>query len=296
MSTPPGSDPSAISHVSDTAFLVAQFRANESARPDALFRDPLAARLAGGKGQALAAAWPTRRMSGWLLAVRTVVIDDLIRAALTAGTDMVVNLGAGLDARPYRLDLPGDLPWIEVDYPATVAYKDAALAGETPRCRLERVGLDLADGTARRALLAGLDARARRLLVLTEGVVPYLDLAQAGALADDLRALGHVGGWIVDYVSPETHRYRERAGVNRHMRESPFKFQPDDWHAFFAAHGWRQRDARYLAPEGERRGRPAPWPLWVRVVRRVLSPLAPATRRAATDRFAGYIVLEPAPT
>ncbi|HVR60855.1 MAG TPA: SAM-dependent methyltransferase [Polyangia bacterium] len=295
MPTTPAPDQRAIQHVSDTAFLVAQFRADESARPDALFRDPLAARLAGDKGKALAAAWPTGRMSGWLLAVRTVVIDELIRAALAGGTDMIVNLGAGLDARPYRLDLPRDLRWIEVDYPAVVAYKERALAGEAPRCHLERVGLDLGDGPGRRALLAGLDARAARMLVLTEGVVPYLDLAAAGALAADLRALAHVGGWIVDYISPESHQYRERAGINRHMRESPFKFKPDDWHGFFAAHGWRQREARFLPAEGDRLGRPVPWPFWVRIIKRVLGPLAPPARREGLDRFAGYIVLEPAP-
>ena len=36
-----------ISHVSDTAHWVAMYRAMESERPDALFRDPHARRLAG---------------------------------------------------------------------------------------------------------------------------------------------------------------------------------------------------------------------------------------------------------
>jgi O-methyltransferase involved in polyketide biosynthesis len=36
-----------IENVSDTAFWIAHYRAVESARPDALFRDPLAALLAG---------------------------------------------------------------------------------------------------------------------------------------------------------------------------------------------------------------------------------------------------------
>jgi len=41
-----------IAHVSDTAFWVASYRAAESARPDALFHDPLAARLADARGRA----------------------------------------------------------------------------------------------------------------------------------------------------------------------------------------------------------------------------------------------------
>ena len=39
-----------IQHVSDTAFMVAGFRAEETDRPDALFRDPLAAKLVGDHG------------------------------------------------------------------------------------------------------------------------------------------------------------------------------------------------------------------------------------------------------
>jgi hypothetical protein len=30
---------------------------------------------------------------------------------------------------------------------------------------------------------------------------------------------------------------------------------PDDWFAFFAAHGWRAREVRYLPEEGARLGR-----------------------------------------
>ena len=65
---------------------------------------------------------------------------------------MVVNLAAGLDARPYRMALPPNLDWIEVDLPDLVDYKERILAGETPACRLERVRLDLADVAARRKL------------------------------------------------------------------------------------------------------------------------------------------------
>ena len=48
-------------------------------------------------------------------------------------------------------------------------------------------------------MLAGVDARAKKMLVLTEGVVPYLTVAAVGALAGDLRSLDHVRWWIVDY-------------------------------------------------------------------------------------------------
>src|SRR5262249_23317383 len=47
-----------IRNVSDTARWAAHYRALETERRDALFRDPLAARLAGERGRAIAKAMP----------------------------------------------------------------------------------------------------------------------------------------------------------------------------------------------------------------------------------------------
>jgi methyltransferase (TIGR00027 family) len=283
-----------IQHVSDTAFMVAHHRAVESARSDALFVDPLAARLAGDRGRDIARSLTTSKMTGWTVAVRTRIIDEFIQQAVARGIDTIVNLGAGLDTRPYRLDLPKQLNWIEVDYPDVIAFKEERLAGESPRCRLRRVGLDLAQVPERRALLGQLDAAAGRAQILTEGVVPYLDLAAAAALADDLRALTHVESWIVDYVSPESHAYRRRTGVDRQMAQAPFKFEPADWFGFFAEHGWRSREVRYLPEVGAQLGRPAPLPFPIRFLMKVMRPLVPALRRGQLSKFAGYVVLEPA--
>src|SRR5690349_4736315 len=236
-----------INDVSDTAYWIAHHRATETARPDALFRDPLAGRLAGERGRAIAAAMPMPHMIAWSVAMRTCIVDEYIRAALARGTDLVVNLGAGLDTRPYRMGLPGHLRWVEADYARVIEHKEAALAGERPSCRLERVKIDLAGRPQRQAFLAGLDAQAKRMLVLTEGVVPYLTEEDAGALADDLRALDHAAGWIVDYFSPDAAKFRRRSGMTRMMQNAPFKFAPDDTFGFFSAHRWRVGEMRYLA-------------------------------------------------
>jgi methyltransferase (TIGR00027 family) len=285
----------AIRHVSDTAFLVAHCRAIESARADALFDDHLAARLAGEKGRAITASFPFAPMVRWNVAIRTVIIDDFISSSIARGVDTVLCLGAGLDTRPYRLDLPRDLTWIEVDYPDIVAFKNERLAGEAPRCHLERIGLDLADISVRRALFERVDARASRTLVLTEGVILYLEEPQVALLADDLRALVHVDGWIVDYISRESLDYRERAGVNRLMEQARFSFRPADWFGFFATHGWRVREIRYLPDEGTRLGRRPPLPRRIRLIMRLFGWLAPKERRSALAQFAGYAILEPAP-
>jgi O-methyltransferase involved in polyketide biosynthesis len=77
----------------------------------------------------------------------------------------ILNLGAGLDTRPYRMELPESLRWIEVDHPHVIELKEASLSGETPRCRLERVKLDLADVDARRTLLDEVAAQSKKILV-----------------------------------------------------------------------------------------------------------------------------------
>jgi O-methyltransferase involved in polyketide biosynthesis len=47
--------------------------------------------------------------------IRTVIIDDRIKLAIGEGVDTILNLGAGLDTRPYRMDLPKTLRWVEFD-------------------------------------------------------------------------------------------------------------------------------------------------------------------------------------
>lgn len=283
-----------IDHVSDTAFLISHYRAVESARPDALFHDEFADRLSGPKGRAIGQAM-NRKWTAWSIALRTVIIDELIREAVAAGTDTVVNLGAGLDARPYRLDLPKDLLWIEADYSHVIAYKKSILADDVPKCRLEHVSIDLSDDDARRQFISGLDTRSRKLLVVTEGVLPYLTNDQAGVLADDLRKLASAitVEWIIEYLSSKVYlRGRTATGGSR-MKNAPFKFRPKDWFAFFASHGWKAREIRFLGIEGVRLGRRAPLSRLGRLKLRIAILLTPKQRRAKLGRRLGYALLQP---
>ena len=103
-----------IRNISDTARWVAVYRARETERPDAVFRDPFARRLAGERGEQIANSMPLGGDTSWPMVARTYLIDELIREEIEGGADMVINLAAGLDSRPYRLKLPSSLQWIEV--------------------------------------------------------------------------------------------------------------------------------------------------------------------------------------
>ncbi len=282
-----------IENVSDTAFWVAHYRALETERADALFRDPLACLLAGDRGKEIARSMPNPMMSGWFIVIRTCIIDDYIRLAIAQGVDTVLNLGAGLDTRPYRMDLPGSLLWVEADYPRVIEFKETRLSGETPRCRLERVKIDLANLPERRQLFASIHAQAKKMLVLTEGVVPYLSVEDVASLADDLKALDRVRYWIVDYFSPELMKLRKRAGMVRKMQNAPWKFLPGDWFAFFREHGWHAKEIRYVAEEADRLQRPIQLPLLPRVIWKTRSFFSSKERRLAFRRLSGYVLLEP---
>src|SRR5215470_19659701 len=111
----PEDDP--LRDVSDTALWVAMYRALESERRDAHFRDPYARRLAGARGEAMLRALGARAPS-WPMVVRTCLFDEeLMRLVRDPGLGVVLNLAAGLDARPWRLPLPAPLTWVDVDLP-----------------------------------------------------------------------------------------------------------------------------------------------------------------------------------
>ena len=118
-----------IQNISDTARWVAVFRARETARADALFRDPFAERLAGSRGEQIASQMPWVNRHAWSMITRTHLIDEIVKKQIAQGADMVVNLAAGLDTRPYRMELPESLQWVEVDLPEILTHKEVMLAG-----------------------------------------------------------------------------------------------------------------------------------------------------------------------
>src|SRR6516162_632747 len=95
-----------VRDISDTALWAAVFRGRENDRPDALFRDPYAARLAGDRGGRIAQEMKFGTRHTWSWIARTYVADQIIGDEIAEGTDMVVNLAASLDTRPYRMSLP----------------------------------------------------------------------------------------------------------------------------------------------------------------------------------------------
>jgi len=268
--------------LADTALLTAAYRAIESARPGALCRDEHASRLAGDRGTALVAALPRGRDAAGAVAVRTHVFDRRIRVAVSAeGVDTVLNLGAGLDTRPWRLALPASLRWIDVDRPEVIAHRARVLAGAEPRCRREDVAIDLADAGARRALIQRAGRSAKRALVVTEGLLVHLDREDVGALADDLHAEPRIGRWLTDLASPRLVAELRRVwGEALSAGCGAFRFGPEEGAGFFRRHGFRVGEKRSLWDDLRRLGRDTPSGLRDRVDAGEAPPAVAAAVRA----------------
>ena len=281
---------SQIENISDTARWVAVYRAMETARPDAIFRDPFAARLAGEKGEAIVDNMKRGRAMAWAMIVRTAVFDETILDRVrNGGVDTVLNLAAGLDARAWRMPLPPTLRWIDVDLPEILEYKVQTLRGEKPACQYEAIKVDLTDAAKRRALFSQIGAQSSRVLVVTEGLVIYLTAEQVGALASDLHAAPSFQWWVLDIASPRLLvMMRKMWGKSVQAGNAPFQFAPADGTKFFERFGWREREFRSNMDEARRLGREMRM-MWLF---RLMSRLRSKHVREEFRRFAGSVLLE----
>jgi methyltransferase (TIGR00027 family) len=235
-----------IRDVSDTARWVSAYRAAETSRNDAL-----AAKFAGERGPAIAARGPRQMRSGWPIVTRTFLVDDLVSACVADGCDRVLNLAAGFDTRPYRMSLPGALEWIEADLAPIIDETERLLEHETPRCRLRRESVDLSDSQARDTFLNDALRGARRALVLTEGLVAYLDDEAVRGLSRAFLAQAPVRWWILDMNGPAI-REMIMDGMGSLLANAPMKFAPPEGITFFERVGWKTLEVRSIVREAAR--------------------------------------------
>ncbi|MFF2550833.1 class I SAM-dependent methyltransferase [Nocardia sp. NPDC058058] len=130
-----------------------------------------------------------------ILAARTVTIDDAVR---DRGNPQVVILGAGLDARAWRMQELAGAAVFEVDQPASQGEKRerlgerAVLAGA-----IHFVAVDFAVDSLGDALAAaGHDATVPTTWIW-EGVVPYLTPAQVAATTAVVGARSAAGSRLI---------------------------------------------------------------------------------------------------
>ena len=246
----------ATSKLTETAYLVALYRALETDRPDALFQDPLARRLAGGQGELISSFLNPQEADLTAVAIRTRVIDEwIIELVMAEVISVVLNLGAGLDTRPYRLPLPQSMFWIEVDFQEILADKEQNLRNEKPACTVVRVPCDLADGSKRKNLLKWVNALAQPTLVITEGLLGYLSENQVSLLASDLQEQPYLERWLFELASPaakqDWHQHYSHTLFDQYFAngDAALQFSPELGAEFFHQRGWAVAKKRSIWEE-----------------------------------------------
>jgi methyltransferase (TIGR00027 family) len=225
---------------------------------------------------------------GAMVIARTKLIDDLVLDCIRHGADLVLNLAAGLDTRPYRLALPETLRWVEVDLPGLIAEKEMLLLGERPVCRLSRECADLTDPKALAALLDRLGAQADRVVVIAEGLLMYLPVAAVEQLTRQMADRAAIRWWIVSLNSAgAVNMLRRSFGQDLGGLELPFA--PRDGVAFFEQRGWRVAEVIPLV-DAARRLRRGTW--WLRLFARFIpkgDPRNPPKRWGAVVQLVNSI-------
>jgi len=233
---------------------------------------------------------------GWAMSVRTVLLDEMLMRCIGNEVATVLNLAAGLDARPYRLDLPPSLRWLHVDMPEMIDYFREHTHAETPHCALELIAADLRDAEARKRLFAHA-ASFGPVVVISEGLLIYLSPGQVAELAHDLHAMAGAKWWLIDLATPRLLKYtRKRWRQILRAGHASFQFAPPEGTDFFLPHGWRETEfhSTWEASWKLQRTMSGAW-LW-----KLLSRLQSPTQRQATLQMSGCVMLEnvvdPSPT
>jgi O-methyltransferase involved in polyketide biosynthesis len=131
---------------------------------------------------------------GLAAVVRAKVFDDWARSFLSGHHEAVVlNLGCGLDARVYRIEPPATVDWYDLDYPPVVELRRRFLP---PREHYTLIGSDVTDLTWLERV-----PRGRPVLVIAEGLVPYLTEVAARLLLTSVVDAFPSGEILLDTVS-----------------------------------------------------------------------------------------------
>jgi methyltransferase (TIGR00027 family) len=235
------------------------------------FDDPFAIHLLPDEGRAavqrvLARSLPRSRREGWLdlvaraceklMGPRTVEIDDALRAMVSA--HQLVLVGAGLDARAYRMPELAESVVFEVDHPATQAWKRERVRGLSPKAReLRHVAVDFSrDSLGEELERAGHDA-SKPTAWIVEGVISYLTRDEIDDSIDVFSARSSPGSRLVaTYNEPDVVRRAFSVVTARSGEPQRSAFEPAAMHRLLEARGFVVKSDRNGLERARRIGSP----------------------------------------
>ena len=165
-----------------TSRYMAAIRAIEHKRPDRLFSDPLAERLAGAEiiAEIAPRAQEYEDRGRPVVVVRTRFFDDFLRSSASSVRQVVI-LGAGMDTRAFRLPWPPDTYLYELDRPEVMQLKESLLDSTSASCHRQVIPIDLRQSWSEQLIEKGFEAKNPSIWLL-EGVIYYLNEADVRVL------------------------------------------------------------------------------------------------------------------
>jgi methyltransferase (TIGR00027 family) len=208
-----------------------------------LIEDEFAADLAGDLGRDLL-YWKEQHdgREDALLPIRTCWFDGAVLAALPRARGQLVELGSGLDTRPYRVALPTTTHTFELDQEPVLRREPAVLAGRhASHGVVSDAAIDLNTDWAPHLLGVGFEPSQLTIWV-AEGLMMYLSLDAGVRLLDTLAGLSRTGSTLIlDTLARPERSCSGREGSN-------VNFCPDDLGRLLLDHGWTVRVQATIAP------------------------------------------------
>jgi len=233
------------SPVAITSLWIAAERAIESASgPSRLFEDSYAQRLAGREGHEFARKiLELSPVTAKNVVIRTKFLDDVVvqEASKDKGIKQFVNLACGCDTRQFRLPLPSDATFYELDFSEVINWKQKCLAGETPKCKLVSIGVDLRDTDLwkKKLLSCGYNSNQRSLWIV-EGLLYYLSSSAALSLLKSISSMVAPGSILAgDLVTDSSLRRPHPVPKFLEQVGSPMIFGLDEPEKALLECGWK---------------------------------------------------------
>lgn len=240
-----------VDGLSETLLIPLWAKAVEYGREDALLHDAEAARMMADIDYDFG-KFRNATLSQVGCCVRSRIFDDMARAFIQMHPEgVVVQLGAGLDARYERLQRPTISAWYDLDLPEVIALRQRLLPANGNHY--------LAESLFAKTWMAEVAAHGKPVLLLLEGVLMYFPLEKVRAwLVEVGKCLPGVHV-VFDMVPPVAVGRAKKHDALKKMGKNVPEFS---WTLKDAAElehwspGWRLREEKYLSDYA---GKRYPW-------------------------------------
>jgi methyltransferase (TIGR00027 family) len=226
------SDRPELNNVSGTAFIIAEFRAEENEAATPLYRDEIVRLFLNDETKAIAARLAqTFPAAKDMVKVRTKYFDDVLSEQISQGCQQIVILGAGLDTRAVRHAAEG-VTYFEIDCEDTLQLKQECLSANQVSANVTYIPGDYVKDNLIELLSHHNFNFGLPTYFLWEGNITYLNKKEIISILDTLRDRVKRFTVSFDYLSDRViHRTTGYPDINDYINELEKLGAP--WHAGF---------------------------------------------------------------